>query len=120
MQQALKGLKQQSSCLAKVVKDLKREEEASFEQTQPIKTWSLMKQSLKKRFGVGNHEEQRQGKTKAKFIESQWLKSLQSGKEEHREKEIVVFEKSEEVNFYANDANSLFATNSLCVQNFED
>ncbi|KAI5654240.1 hypothetical protein M9H77_31427 [Catharanthus roseus] len=166
---ALKGLKQQSSCLAKCVKDLKREKEASFEQSsrrdfgehpmhdnqwgygnfapharsydcdegnrfrtrndvgnggnyvnmderfhkrkgdcedimivttmediimekvlklwelhqnllvtvnvwwaskcenrrrkgaQPINTWSLMKQSLKNTFGVGNHEGQRQG-----------------------------------------------------------
>ncbi|KAI5683694.1 hypothetical protein M9H77_04922 [Catharanthus roseus] len=180
MQQALKGLKQQPSCLAKGVKDLKREEEASFEQSsrrdfgehpmhdnqwgysnfsprarsydcnegnifgtrndvrdggnfvnmderfhqrkgdfegcyasynyrgynygkgsqtwglhqnllvttaseyenrrrkgaQQIKTWTLMKQSLKNRFGVGNHEGQRQGQPKAEFMESQWLKSL--------------------------------------------
>ncbi|KAI5672268.1 hypothetical protein M9H77_12632 [Catharanthus roseus] len=32
---------------------------------QPIKTWSLMKQSLRNRFGVGNHED----KYKAKQME---------------------------------------------------
>ncbi|KAI5663858.1 hypothetical protein M9H77_23181 [Catharanthus roseus] len=48
------------------------------------------------------------------------LKKQESEKEEQREKEIVVFEKSEEVNFYANETKSFFATESLCVQNFED
>ncbi|KAI5681206.1 hypothetical protein M9H77_02433 [Catharanthus roseus] len=37
---------------------------------QPIKTWSLMKQSLRNKFGVENHERQRQGQAKEKFIES--------------------------------------------------
>ncbi|KAI5676035.1 hypothetical protein M9H77_06985 [Catharanthus roseus] len=37
---------------------------------QPIKTWSLMKQSLRNRFGVKNHEGQRQGQSKVKFMES--------------------------------------------------
>ncbi|KAI5666852.1 hypothetical protein M9H77_16705 [Catharanthus roseus] len=32
-------------------------------------------------------------------------------KEEQREKKIVVFEKSEELNFYANETNSFFASN---------
>ncbi|KAI5681691.1 hypothetical protein M9H77_02919 [Catharanthus roseus] len=36
---------------------------------QPIKTWNLMKQALRNRFGVGNHEGQRQGQSKVKFIE---------------------------------------------------
>ncbi|KAI5672404.1 hypothetical protein M9H77_12768 [Catharanthus roseus] len=35
-------------------------------------------------------------------------------------KRIVVLEMSEEMNFYANDTNSFFASDSLCVQNFED
>ncbi|KAI5663859.1 hypothetical protein M9H77_23182 [Catharanthus roseus] len=34
-----------------------------------IKTWNLMKQSLKNRFGVGNHDGQRQGQSKVKFME---------------------------------------------------
>ncbi|KAI5652953.1 hypothetical protein M9H77_30140 [Catharanthus roseus] len=37
---------------------------------QPIKTWNLIKQSLRNRFGVGNHERQRQGQAKEKFMES--------------------------------------------------
>ncbi|KAI5671813.1 hypothetical protein M9H77_12177 [Catharanthus roseus] len=37
---------------------------------QPIKTWSLMKRSLRNKFGVENHERQRQGQTKKKFMES--------------------------------------------------
>ncbi|KAI5682081.1 hypothetical protein M9H77_03309 [Catharanthus roseus] len=36
---------------------------------QPIKTWSLMKRSLRNRFGVGNHIGQRQSQLKVKFIE---------------------------------------------------
>ncbi|KAI5682213.1 hypothetical protein M9H77_03441 [Catharanthus roseus] len=47
------------------------------------------------------------------FIEKQ-----ESAKEEQREKEIVILEKNEEVNVYANDTNSFFASESLCVQNF--
>ncbi|KAI5666449.1 hypothetical protein M9H77_16302 [Catharanthus roseus] len=49
------------------------------------------------------------------FIEKQ-----ESEKEEQREKEIVVFEMSEEVNFYANGTSSFFASELLCVQNFGD
>ncbi|KAI5676715.1 hypothetical protein M9H77_07665 [Catharanthus roseus] len=49
------------------------------------------------------------------FIEKQ-----ESEKEEQREKEIVVFDKSLEVNFYANGTNFFFASESLCVQNLED
>ncbi|KAI5663029.1 hypothetical protein M9H77_22352 [Catharanthus roseus] len=41
-------------------------------------------------------------------------------KKKSKEKEIVVFEKSEELNFYANETNSFFAIESLYVQNFED
>ncbi|KAI5667072.1 hypothetical protein M9H77_16925 [Catharanthus roseus] len=37
-----------------------------------------------------------------------------------KRKEIVVLEESEEVNFYANDTNVFFASEFLCVQNFED
>ncbi|KAI5682089.1 hypothetical protein M9H77_03317 [Catharanthus roseus] len=37
---------------------------------QPILSWSLMKQSLRNRFGVRNHEEQRQSQAKGKIIES--------------------------------------------------
>ncbi|KAI5673892.1 hypothetical protein M9H77_14256 [Catharanthus roseus] len=44
----------------------------------------------------------------------------ESEKEEQRERKIVVLEKSEEVNFYANETNSFFASESLCVHNFED
>ncbi|KAI5649968.1 hypothetical protein M9H77_35973 [Catharanthus roseus] len=90
-QQALKGLEQQLSCLVKDVNDLKREEEAYYEQSnrrhlgvprndvrnggnyvnirgqywwdykcengrrmgaQLIKTWSLVKQSLRNKFGL--------------------------------------------------------------------
>ncbi|KAI5649625.1 hypothetical protein M9H77_35630 [Catharanthus roseus] len=36
---------------------------------QPIKTWSLMKQSLRNRFRIGNHEAQRQGQSMVKFME---------------------------------------------------
>ncbi|KAI5675911.1 hypothetical protein M9H77_06861 [Catharanthus roseus] len=37
---------------------------------QPFKTWSLMKRSLRNRFGVGNHEGQKQGQAKGKIMES--------------------------------------------------
>ncbi|KAI5667566.1 hypothetical protein M9H77_17419 [Catharanthus roseus] len=37
---------------------------------KPIKTWSLMKQALRTKFGVENHEGQRQGQAKEKFMES--------------------------------------------------
>ncbi|KAI5681166.1 hypothetical protein M9H77_02393 [Catharanthus roseus] len=37
---------------------------------QLIKTWSLMNQSLRNKFGIENHERQRQGKAKEKFMES--------------------------------------------------
>ncbi|KAI5680782.1 hypothetical protein M9H77_02009 [Catharanthus roseus] len=37
---------------------------------QPIKTWRLMKKSLRNKFGVGNLERQRQGQEKEKFMES--------------------------------------------------
>ncbi|KAI5662520.1 hypothetical protein M9H77_21843 [Catharanthus roseus] len=108
VQQALEGLEQQLSCLAKGVKDLRKEEEANLELkgmgAQLIKIWSFMKQSLRNRFGVGNHEGQ-QGQAKVKFMEPSIVE-----KEEQREKEIVVLEKSEEVNFYANETNSLFAS----------
>ncbi|KAI5652889.1 hypothetical protein M9H77_30076 [Catharanthus roseus] len=49
------------------------------------------------------------------FIEKQ-----ENKKEEQREKEIVVVEKNEEFNFYANGTNSFFGSKSLCVQNFKD
>ncbi|KAI5652359.1 hypothetical protein M9H77_29546 [Catharanthus roseus] len=49
------------------------------------------------------------------FIEKQ-----DSEKEEQRIKEIVVLEESKEVNLYANGTNSFFASESLCVRNFED
>ncbi|KAI5652891.1 hypothetical protein M9H77_30078 [Catharanthus roseus] len=49
-----------------------------------------------------------------------FIEKHESEKEEQREKEIVVLEKSEEVNFYANKTNSFFASEFLCVQNFED
>ncbi|KAI5663397.1 hypothetical protein M9H77_22720 [Catharanthus roseus] len=49
------------------------------------------------------------------FIEKQ-----ESETEEQRGKEIVVLEKSEEVNFYANLTNSSFASELLCVKNFGD
>ncbi|KAI5657900.1 hypothetical protein M9H77_26693 [Catharanthus roseus] len=44
---------------------------------------------------------------------------IKSEKEEQRE-EIVVFGKSEELNFYANETNSFFASELLCMQNFGD
>ncbi|KAI5673660.1 hypothetical protein M9H77_14024 [Catharanthus roseus] len=40
------------------------------DKSQPIKTGRLMRQALRNRFGVGNHEGQRQGQTKEKFMES--------------------------------------------------
>ncbi|KAI5658054.1 hypothetical protein M9H77_26847 [Catharanthus roseus] len=49
------------------------------------------------------------------FIEKQ-----ESEKEEQREKRIVVLEKSEEVNFYADETNSSFANEFLCVKNIEN
>ncbi|KAI5652995.1 hypothetical protein M9H77_30182 [Catharanthus roseus] len=72
---------------------------------KPIKTWSLMKQALRNRFGVVNNEGQGQEV---------------SEEEEQREEEIVVLEKSEELNFYANETNSSFASESFGVLNFED
>ncbi|KAI5661963.1 hypothetical protein M9H77_21286 [Catharanthus roseus] len=39
-------------------------------EAQPIKTWSLMKQSLRNEFVVENHERQRKGQAKEKFMES--------------------------------------------------
>ncbi|KAI5653400.1 hypothetical protein M9H77_30587 [Catharanthus roseus] len=44
----------------------------------------------------------------------------ESEKEEQREEEIVLLEKSEGVNFNSNEASSFFASESLCAQNFED
>ncbi|KAI5664017.1 hypothetical protein M9H77_23340 [Catharanthus roseus] len=41
-------------------------------------------------------------------------------KKKSKEKEIIVLEKSEEVNLYANETNYFFAYESLCVQNLED
>ncbi|KAI5664199.1 hypothetical protein M9H77_23522 [Catharanthus roseus] len=38
--------------------------------SQPIKTWNLMRQALRNRFGIRNHEGQRQGQTKEKSMES--------------------------------------------------
>ncbi|KAI5672256.1 hypothetical protein M9H77_12620 [Catharanthus roseus] len=48
------------------------------------------------------------------------IEKQESEKEELREKEIVAFEKCEKVNFYTNETNSFFASELLCVQNFED
>ncbi|KAI5663224.1 hypothetical protein M9H77_22547 [Catharanthus roseus] len=48
------------------------------------------------------------------------LKNKRVKKKSKEKKEIVVLEKSEEVNFYANETNFFFASESLCVQNFED
>ncbi|KAI5648296.1 hypothetical protein M9H77_34301 [Catharanthus roseus] len=41
---------------------------------QPLKTWSLMKKSLRNRFGVGNHEGKRKGQPKVRFMESSMVK----------------------------------------------
>ncbi|KAI5682070.1 hypothetical protein M9H77_03298 [Catharanthus roseus] len=151
-------------------------------------TSSLIKQALRIRYGVENHEGQGQGVAKVKFIEPSivkqapkvkeflhatieakevvdihvekkissedscdnmneksiekeevskekenalekservkenecFIEKLESVKQEQREKEIVVLEKREEVNFYANETNSFFTSESLYVQNFED
>ncbi|KAI5683016.1 hypothetical protein M9H77_04244 [Catharanthus roseus] len=48
------------------------------------------------------------------------IEKQENEKEEQREKEIVVFEKNEELDFYANETNSFFASEFLCVQDFED
>ncbi|KAI5649471.1 hypothetical protein M9H77_35476 [Catharanthus roseus] len=48
---------------------------------QPIKTWSIMKQSLRNKFGVENHERQRQGQAKEKFMESSMVIFMLSLKE---------------------------------------
>ncbi|KAI5664138.1 hypothetical protein M9H77_23461 [Catharanthus roseus] len=246
VQQALEGLEEQLSCLAKGVKDLRREEEAILEQTweqnveslfysygvkeeekfysvlksfsyevnvwwyckgenrrrmgaQPIKTWSLMKQSLRSRFGVGNQaskvkelpnatieakevieihveketskeepcciisgknieiKEKERVEEKERLVERScnfnsisiiskesehfecskekeseiekservkenecFIKKQESEKKSKEKKEIVVLEKSDEVNFYANETNSSFASECLCVHNFED
>ncbi|KAI5680785.1 hypothetical protein M9H77_02012 [Catharanthus roseus] len=48
---------------------------------QPIKTWSLMKQSLRNRFGFGNHKEQRKVQPKVKFMESLMVEELPKIKE---------------------------------------
>ncbi|KAI5649866.1 hypothetical protein M9H77_35871 [Catharanthus roseus] len=49
--------------------DCKYENKKRME-VQPIKTWSLMKQALRMKFGVENHGGQRQGQAKEKFMES--------------------------------------------------
>ncbi|KAI5653443.1 hypothetical protein M9H77_30630 [Catharanthus roseus] len=59
VQQAWERLEQQLSCLEK-------KETGS----QPIKTWSLIKQALRNIFGVENREGQTQGQVKEKFMES--------------------------------------------------
>ncbi|KAI5666836.1 hypothetical protein M9H77_16689 [Catharanthus roseus] len=54
--------------------------------SQPIKTWSLMKQTLRNRFGVENNERQGQGQSEVKFMkpskdeESPKVKELSQGK----------------------------------------
>ncbi|KAI5683029.1 hypothetical protein M9H77_04257 [Catharanthus roseus] len=51
---------------------------------QPIKTWLLMKESLWNRFGVGNHEGQRQGQPKVKSMELSMVEESQKIKEFHK------------------------------------
>ncbi|KAI5652887.1 hypothetical protein M9H77_30074 [Catharanthus roseus] len=69
---------------------------------QQIKTWILMKQSLRNRFGVGNHKEQREVQPKVKFIESLMVeefpknKELSQAKSEKSLKMYVEDKKSEE------------------------
>ncbi|KAI5653874.1 hypothetical protein M9H77_31061 [Catharanthus roseus] len=58
---------------------------------QPIKSWSLMKQSLRNKFGVQNHERQRQGQAKEKFIESSM-----GEKKNNRKKNKMRLKRSEE------------------------
>ncbi|KAI5653075.1 hypothetical protein M9H77_30262 [Catharanthus roseus] len=53
---------------------------------QQIKIWSLMKQSLKNRFGVGNHVEQRQVQQKVKFMESLMVEEFLKIKELSQDK----------------------------------
>ncbi|KAI5683023.1 hypothetical protein M9H77_04251 [Catharanthus roseus] len=48
------------------------------------------------------------------------LKNKRVKRKSKWENEIVVLEKSEKVNFYVNKTNSFFASESLCVQNFEE
>ncbi|KAI5667602.1 hypothetical protein M9H77_17455 [Catharanthus roseus] len=48
------------------------------------------------------------------------IEKQESENNEQREKKIAVLEKSEELNFNANETNSFFASESLCVQNYED
>ncbi|KAI5676466.1 hypothetical protein M9H77_07416 [Catharanthus roseus] len=53
---------------------------------QPIKTWSLKKQSLRNRFGVGKYEEQRQVQHKVKFMESLMVEEFPKIKELSQDK----------------------------------
>lgn len=50
-------------------------------------------------------------------MKSECLKH-ESPKVEQREQELVVFEKSEEVNFFVNQINSYLVIDFSCVQNF--
>ncbi|KAI5675997.1 hypothetical protein M9H77_06947 [Catharanthus roseus] len=61
------------------------------------------------------HEKSERVKENVCFIEEQ-----ENENEDQKEKEIVVFEKNEELNFYANKTDSFFASKFLCVQKFED
>ncbi|KAI5681189.1 hypothetical protein M9H77_02416 [Catharanthus roseus] len=48
---------------------------------KPIKTWSLMKQALRIRYGVENHKGQGQGQTKVKFMEPSIVEEAPNVKE---------------------------------------
>ncbi|KAI5664564.1 hypothetical protein M9H77_23887 [Catharanthus roseus] len=63
---------------------------------QPIKTWSLMKQSLRNKFGVENNERQRQCQAKGKIIESSMgEKSTKSNIIHHEKKNTCTFVEEE-------------------------
>ncbi|KAI5667572.1 hypothetical protein M9H77_17425 [Catharanthus roseus] len=97
---------------------------------KPIKTWSLIKQVLRNIFGVENSEGQRQEsehlecskEKESEFDKSErvkenecFIEKQESEKEDQREKEIVVFEKSEVDGCHFN-----ITTYASCVLGVED
>ncbi|KAI5652916.1 hypothetical protein M9H77_30103 [Catharanthus roseus] len=145
MQQALKGLEQRLSCLARGVEDLKVVEETlvgtqcliingdMVEEFPKNKELSQAKIEESLKIHVEDATSKESGhyecaKEKESELEKNervkenefFIEKQESEKEEQREKEIVAFENSEEVNFCANRAHFFFARKYLCVQNFDD
>ncbi|KAI5681071.1 hypothetical protein M9H77_02298 [Catharanthus roseus] len=80
----------------------------------PIKTWSLMTQSLRNKFGVENHERQRQGQAKEKFMKSSMDEMSTKVNELHKFKTVQKFEAQNMehegiLDFIINKSNSSFS-----------